>query len=126
MINYLMNVKNKIRWIFSIEGVVSYFRLILSTLNLFLIKQQDHKPFINKPIAGVSFCIPTDGEDYDKTILLIRSIKKQTKKIKFEIIICGLVDKFNKTNGIKLIRDDISANKAMVCKLRNKAFSKSR
>jgi hypothetical protein len=69
-------------------------------------------------LAGISFCVPTNGKRIEKTTKLIESIKSQMT-IPYEIILCGDIEKFSDIEGIKTIDMKTEAHSRKVASLRN-------
>ena len=72
-----------------------------------------------EPITGISFCIPTNGAKPEKTLLTIRSIKKELGEFPHEIIIAGDVSNFKDAEGVTLIDKSKEAHSRRVATLRN-------
>ena len=80
-----------------------------------------------KTLRGISFCIATNGKRREKTLLEIRSIKEAMTKppVPYEIIVSGDVEKFEGTDGIKLVKTPEDAHGGLLAKLRNNAAEKT-
>jgi hypothetical protein len=74
-----------------------------------------------EPITGISFCIPTNGAKPEKTLLTIKSIKKELGEFPHEIIIAGDVSNFKDAEGVILIDKSEEAHSRRVATLRNTA-----
>jgi len=72
-----------------------------------------------EPITGISFCIPTNGAKPEKTLLTIKSIKRELGEFPHEIIIAGDVSNFKDVEGVTLIEKNEEANSRKVATLRN-------
>jgi glycosyltransferase involved in cell wall biosynthesis len=79
-------------------------------------------------IEKISFCISTNGKRKEKTLLSINSINRaasQTPDIKYEIIVCGIVDQLEDIKNITLIKEENAAKNGLLGKLRNTAAEKA-
>jgi glycosyltransferase involved in cell wall biosynthesis len=81
-----------------------------------------------KSFDSISFCISTNGKKTEITEMQIRSILNNANKsnIKSEIVVCGIVDQFEKfkDDRVKLVDATKLAETGMLAALRNKAAEK--
>ena len=70
-------------------------------------------------IDAVSFCIPTNGAKPEKTLLTIKSIKRELGDFPHEIIIAGDVENFKNVEGVTLVDKSEEAHSRKVATLRN-------
>lgn len=70
-------------------------------------------------IDAISFCIPTNGAKPEKTLLTIKSIKKELGDFPHEIIIAGDVENFKGIEGVTLVDKAEEAHSRKVATLRN-------
>jgi hypothetical protein len=80
-----------------------------------------------KQVTGFSFCIPTNGKRFEKTLLTIESIKKQKwGNIPHEIIVCGNIEPFKDIKDVILIDKKDESFSRKVAILRNEAAKASK
>jgi hypothetical protein len=74
-------------------------------------------------IAGVSFCISTNGKKPEKTNITISSIQKTMKNtaVPFEIVVAGDVSNFEDVEGVTLVDRKTEAHSGKLALLRNVA-----
>ena len=70
-------------------------------------------------IEAISFCIPTNGAKPEKTLLTIKSIKRELGDFPHEIIIAGDVENFKNIEGVTLVDKSEEAHSRKVATLRN-------
>ena len=70
-------------------------------------------------IDAISFCIPTNGAKPEKTLLTIKSIKRELGDFPHEIIIVGDVENFKNIDGVTLVDKAEEAHSRKVATLRN-------
>jgi len=78
-----------------------------------------------EPITGISFCIPTNGAKPEKTLLTIKSIKRELGEFPHEIIISGDIENFKDIDGVVLVDKSEEAHSRKVATLRNAAADAS-
>ena len=80
-----------------------------------------------KPIAGISFCVSTNGAKPEKTNLELSSIHKtmQEVDIPYEVIIAGDTKSFVAGERNVLVHTPEDAHNGLLAKLRNNAAEKS-
>jgi len=74
-------------------------------------------------VEGISFCIPTNAAQIEKTKLELSSIHRtmKTVDIPYEIIVAGKISTFKDMDKLKLVDTPEDADGGMLAKLRNNA-----